>query len=249
MFWGILTGATFVNFAALRYRLCATVCPYARIQSALYDNMTLLIAFDPERKEECLDCLACTKVCPTGIDIRRGQSTACIDCARCVDACTKAMAGKDRRSLIGYFWGLPGEAGKIIRANAAFIGSATLLTLVFLIYLALTRTAIDMTVLPNYGYEPVMTVEKTAINSFILAVKNAGRSAERMGVGVKGINETIKVTPAEIVVNPGEAKKVPVYVTARGIPDGRTEMIEFFLRSKQSGKVVTKKANFRIPER
>ena len=52
---------------------------------------------------DCIDCMACVNVCPTGIDIRDGQQLACITCALCIDACDDTMAkiGKPR-GLIDY---------------------------------------------------------------------------------------------------------------------------------------------------
>lgn len=40
---------------------------------------------------DCVDCLACVQVCPTGIDIRDGLQVGCIACAACIDACDAVM--------------------------------------------------------------------------------------------------------------------------------------------------------------
>ena len=47
---------------------------------------------------DCVDCGACVRVCPTGIDIRDGLQMECIACAACVDACTPIMAKLRRRA-------------------------------------------------------------------------------------------------------------------------------------------------------
>jgi polyferredoxin len=53
---------------------------------------------------DCVDCLACVNVCPTGIDIRDGQQMECITCGLCIDACDDVMTKLGRpRGLIGYF--------------------------------------------------------------------------------------------------------------------------------------------------
>ena len=80
-FWIVLTGIIFADLAMLRRGFCATVCPYAKMQSALFDKKTLVIAFDASRKEECMNCGACMRTCPVGVDIRKGQNSACINCA------------------------------------------------------------------------------------------------------------------------------------------------------------------------
>ncbi len=67
-----LTVILFLDLIALRRRFCATACPYAKLQSVLFDDRTLAVAFDPDALEECMRCGACVKACPVGIDIRKG---------------------------------------------------------------------------------------------------------------------------------------------------------------------------------
>ena len=40
---------------------------------------------------DCIDCYACVKVCPTGIDIRNGTQLECVNCTACIDACDAIM--------------------------------------------------------------------------------------------------------------------------------------------------------------
>ncbi len=40
---------------------------------------------------DCIDCNACVRVCPTGIDIRNGTQMECINCTACIDACDSVM--------------------------------------------------------------------------------------------------------------------------------------------------------------
>ena len=58
----------------------------------------------PERTVgDCVDCLRCVQVCPTGIDIRQGLQMECIGCAACIDACDEVMTKLERpRGLIRY---------------------------------------------------------------------------------------------------------------------------------------------------
>jgi cytochrome c oxidase accessory protein FixG len=84
------------------------MCPYARFQSAMFDQDTLIIGYDTKRGDprgsrpraadaksmglgDCIDCTLCVQVCPTGIDIRDGLQSNCIGCAACVDACDDVM--------------------------------------------------------------------------------------------------------------------------------------------------------------
>lgn len=52
---------------------------------------------------DCVDCLRCVHVCPTGIDIRQGLQLECIGCTACIDACDDVMTRLHRpRGLIRY---------------------------------------------------------------------------------------------------------------------------------------------------
>lgn len=205
----------FLNLIFLRRKFCATVCPYAKLQSVMYDLKTMVIAFDPTRKEECMDCMACVKTCPVEIDIRNGLNAACVSCAECIDECTAMMGRRQKKSLIDYFFGLPGESGRIIRTNAIMIGLITLLSFVFFIYLAATRMPVDMIVLPNYNFSPKITADGASVNSYYLSVKNRGKSDEQLNIKVEGIEGRINITPDRIIIKAGEDKKIPVYVSVK----------------------------------
>lgn len=108
-FWVLFYGlATYGNAGYLREQICKQMCPYARIQSALTDMDSMVIAYDVDRGEsrgsrtraadpkalglgDCIDCTLCVQVCPTGIDIRNGLQNECIACAACIDVCDEVM--------------------------------------------------------------------------------------------------------------------------------------------------------------
>jgi len=99
---------------------CIYACPYARVQSILYDKDTLTAVYSNVRggliydnrekvihskkdftaNEECVLCDKCVRVCPTHIDIRKGLQIECIECLSCVDACTSVMGKFNKPSLI-----------------------------------------------------------------------------------------------------------------------------------------------------
>ncbi|HEC1776655.1 cytochrome c oxidase accessory protein CcoG [Campylobacter sp. RKI_CA19_01128] len=99
-------------------KFCVYVCPYARIQSVMFDNNTVQVIYDDKRggviydghtklyqkppQGECIGCEACVKICPTHIDIRQGMQLECINCLECADACSKIQAKFDRPSLINW---------------------------------------------------------------------------------------------------------------------------------------------------
>ena len=94
--------------AYMREQVCKYMCPYARFQSAMFDEDTLIVTYDEARGEprggrsrkaevntkqlgSCIDCSLCVQVCPTGIDIRKGLQYECIGCGACADVCDTVM--------------------------------------------------------------------------------------------------------------------------------------------------------------
>jgi cytochrome c oxidase accessory protein FixG len=106
---GWITGIGFMTYLMAgfaREQVCNYMCPYARFQSVMFDDNTLIISYDKKRGEErgkwhrgesfenrghCIDCKQCVVVCPTGIDIRNGLQMECIACGLCIDACDEVM--------------------------------------------------------------------------------------------------------------------------------------------------------------
>ncbi len=107
----IFTGVFYFIFAWFREQVCIIACPYGRLQGVLLDNKTINVAYDFVRGEkekgrakfkknedraasgkgDCIDCMQCVHVCPTGIDIRNGTQLECVNCTACIDECDHMM--------------------------------------------------------------------------------------------------------------------------------------------------------------
>ncbi len=117
----IFTSVFFFVYWWFREQVCIVVCPYGRLQSVLLDQNSILVAYDYKRGEprgkvakknaeekievkgDCIDCSACVRVCPTGIDIRNGTQLECVNCTACIDACNAIMTSIDKpKGLIRY---------------------------------------------------------------------------------------------------------------------------------------------------
>lgn len=100
----IFTLIFFFVYYWFREQVCLIVCPYGRLQGVLLDRNSIVVAYDYLRGEprgkkstintdkgDCINCSACVRVCPTGIDIRNGTQLECVNCTACIDACDEIM--------------------------------------------------------------------------------------------------------------------------------------------------------------
>ncbi|WP_137718376.1 cytochrome c oxidase accessory protein CcoG [Methylobacillus flagellatus] len=116
----VLTATTYVAAGIAREDICRVACPYGKFQSVMQDTATRTVHYDAQRGErslgrkaptaafsskansvagtrerqgygDCIDCGYCVKVCPTGVDIRKGFQIDCISCGLCIDACDQIM--------------------------------------------------------------------------------------------------------------------------------------------------------------
>ncbi len=193
----IVAAALWFNFAWFREQFCIVLCPYGRLQSALIDNHTLVIGYDPGRGEprgkkgtagagDCIDCRRCVAVCPTGIDIRQGLQMECIGCAACVDACDAIMDKLERpRGLVRYssMNGLVGKATKIVRPRIILYTGLMLLGATAMTFsLSTLRPAtITVTRMPGVSY---ILAEGQVRNQYLLRVQNKRNQPQHFNFSV-----------------------------------------------------------------
>jgi cytochrome c oxidase accessory protein FixG len=179
------------DFGWFREQFCIIACPYGRFQSVMMDESSLVVAYDDKRGEprrakevpkdqegDCVNCYHCVRVCPTGIDIRRGAGQLeCIACTQCIDACDEIMlkVGKPK-GLIKYT-----SENKIRGLTQSWIRPRVIIYAVLLtgvlgafLFSIQKRQEMGLTFIRGAG-EPYSLIDEgmTVLNRFSLKIDNA----------------------------------------------------------------------------
>ncbi len=230
-FWILfLTVCTYLNAGFLREQVCMYMCPYARFQSVMFDQDTLVISYDPRKGEtrgprkrdadykaeglgECIDCMACVHVCPVGIDIRDGLQYQCIGCAACIDACDSIMEKMEYpKGLISYTTehNLEGGKTKIMRPRLFGYLAVLLVMIGMVIYTLNTRIPLTLEVLRDRNALYNETSQGMIENVYTLKIANMDEIDHRFQITPAGL-EGLRYEGKEVVlVKSGDVASVPV---------------------------------------
>lgn len=206
----VLTATTFFFGGFAREQICIYACPWPRIQAAMMDEDTIVVAYRDWRGEprgrgkkreglgDCIDCNACFNVCPVGIDIRDGQQLECITCALCIDACDEIMEkiGKPR-GLVDYL-ALSDEANEragnpvkniwkhILRPRTILYTALWSLVGVGLVFALFIRADIDVTVAPVRNPTFVTLSDGSIRNTYDVRIRNMHGEDRPFLIGLSG---------------------------------------------------------------
>ncbi|HSW31001.1 MAG TPA: cytochrome c oxidase accessory protein CcoG [Longimicrobiales bacterium] len=237
-FVAIFAAFWFADFLWFREQFCIYLCPYARFQSALTDDETLLISYDEARGEPrgksrgpeggCIGCQKCVVVCPQGIDIREGFQLECIQCARCVDACESVMSRFGQPTLVRYssIAADRGDATRPFRPRTLVYGGLlTALTAAALVLL-LGRVPFEASVNRAPGSLFTLDADGYIRNTYLLKLTNKLADAGEVAytVEVDGL-EGAEVSSPALTVGPEQSRTIPLIirlpasaVRARSVP-------------------------------
>lgn len=228
MFWVFFYAlATYGNAGWLREQVCLYMCPYARFQSAMFDEDTLVIAYDEKRGEsrghrkknddeyrlkglgDCIDCKQCVHVCPTGIDIRDGLQYECIACAACIDVCDDVMdkMGYDK-GLIRYSTenSMQGQKTRLMRPKTFLYGSLLLAMIVGFIIAVSIRTPLEVDIIRDRNRLFVETNEGLIENIYTVKVANMDQSPHQYQLKVEGLTDLSVKGKTQFTIEAGEVK-------------------------------------------
>jgi cytochrome c oxidase accessory protein FixG len=283
-FWTLFYGfATYGNAGWMREQVCKYMCPYARFQGAMFDKDTLIIGYDTQRGEprgtrgrktdlaqaklgHCIDCGLCVQVCPTGIDIRKGQQYECIGCAACIDVCDGVMDKMQYpRGLVRYDTqrGLELGLGKAELLKRVFRPRVLVYTTVLVLILAglgtslALRSPFRVDVERDRGSIARQVEDGWIENSYRLQVMNATERVQIYRIGVAGLPGSVVDHKGEVTVGPAETRWVPVAVRippeqAASLGTG-SHRIDFTVErlaetaSGQTARTLNEKSTFLVP--
>jgi cytochrome c oxidase accessory protein FixG len=198
----------------MREQVCKYMCPYARFQSAMFDDDTLIVTYDEKRGEPrgkaslksdmdkskqgaCIDCSLCVQVCPTGIDIRKGLQYECIGCGACADVCDTVMDKMGyARGLVKYStqhainlgWNRAQMLRHVLRPRV-LIYTAVLVSIVVALFTSLLlRDSFRVDVVRDRGVMARIAEGGMLENVYRLQIMNATETSQRYELSASGID-------------------------------------------------------------
>jgi len=279
---GILTATTYTLAGHMREQVCLYMCPWPRIQAALTDEYALNVTYRYDRGEprcsakkadqlrahgapagDCVDCLQCVHVCPTGVDIRGGANLGCIQCGLCIDACDTVMSKLGRATgLIAYDTDLNIKARsegrqpifKLMRMRTALYAGIIAIAGGIMIFTLATRDSEGISVIHDRNPMFVRMSDGALRNGYTIRIVNKQLKYREFIISVDGLPSTLvdfvgQAPRADgrrlVSVGPDQTHEVRVMVTDYSLtPPAPSTSILFRLIDIDSGKVAEMRDHF-----
>jgi cytochrome c oxidase accessory protein FixG len=283
---GILTVTTYSLAGHMREQVCLYMCPWPRIQAALTDEYALNVTYRYDRGEprcsvkkaeqlrshgqpagDCVDCLQCVHVCPTGVDIRGGANLGCIQCGLCIDACDAVMVKLGRPArLIAYdtdmnikrrIEGKP-SIFRLMRVRTLLYAAIIALAGGIMIFTLATRDSEGISVLHDRNPMFVRLSDGSLRNGYTIRIVNKQLKARDFVIAVDGLPssriEFVGLPPRAdgqqlVPVGPDQTREVRVIVTDfSDTPPAPSTSVLFRLTDIGSGDVAEMRDHFFGPD-
>ncbi len=211
------------------------------------------VKIDEERLTgDCIDCFACVRVCPTGIDIRNGTQLECVNCTACMDACDAIMISINRPTgLIRYASensisdGVKVNFSRRIKAYTAVL----FLLMCFLAFLLITRTDVDAVLMRTTGMTYTSMPDGRISNLYNLKLVNKTHFDIPLTIKIEsGKGEIQIINPENSLIKKEDYSTIQFFVIMNrtDLNSWKTE-VELGLYDKK-GKIKSVHAKFIGPE-
>ncbi|QFU76543.1 cytochrome c oxidase accessory protein CcoG [Halioglobus maricola] len=233
-FWTqFFTFATYINAGWMREQVCKYMCPYARFQSVMFDQDTLIVSYDKTRGEargsrkrkadpkelglgDCIDCELCVQVCPTGIDIRDGLQYECIGCALCIDACDSVMEKMDYdKGLVRYTSERELDGGgKTHWMRPRIIGYIVVLCVMVGVfsYNMVYRVPLELTIIRDRNQLYVTTDSGAIDNIYTLQLVNMDPDMHEFEISISGLEGAEIIGETHHTLDGGEVRSISLRI-------------------------------------
>ncbi len=259
LFLGIFAVTTYLLGGIAREQVCTYMCPWPRIQGAMFDGDSLLVTYRGHRGEprgphkkgqswegrgDCIDCKFCVAVCPVGIDIRDGPQLECIQCALCVDACNEVMHKLGRpRNLISYdtFHKIDAAARgetallRLVRPRTILYSGMIALVGALTLWAVIGRSTLEVNVLRDRNPLYVELSDGRIRNGYTVKILNKRQEPRDFSLSTKGLDGAslsivgFETMPENISVPSDDLRQLKVYVTAPGTNSAAGDTVPFDL--------------------
>ncbi len=281
IFIAILTFTTYTLAGHLREQLCIYMCPWPRIQAALTDEWALNVTYRYDRGEprtsvkkaaelrarhlpagDCVDCLQCLAVCPTGMDIRDGAKLDCIMCGLCIDACDTVMKkiGRPPR-LIAYDTDvnirrrLEGKEPiyRMVRPRTLIYAGVIVAVGAVMLYALATRHLVQVNVLHDRNPVFVPLSDGSVRNAYTVHLLNESSQSRTLRLDVEGVptgelrvvGDAVAAGAPIVAVGPDQTREVRVLLT---VPAGRlaeeSQYVTFRVTDTSTGETAITRDHF-----
>jgi len=201
---------------------------------------------------DCIDCFACVRVCPTGIDIRNGTQLECVNCTACIDACDTIMTSVHKPvGLIRYASENSIVKGVKLKFTARIKAYTSVLALLLslLVFLLVSRTDLDARLMRTAGMTYTSLPDGRISNLYNLKLANKTHKDIAYTLRLENMNGEIQVVGNSIaVVKKEDYSHLQFFVKLNrtDIKGWKTELkIGMYENNK---KIKTIEANFIGPE-
>lgn len=196
---------------------------------------------------DCIDCNACVRVCPTGIDIRNGTQLECINCTACMDACDAIMIGVHKPIGLIRYASENSITDKVklkfsprIKAYSAVL--ALLLSL--LVFLLVSRSDLDATLMRTSGMTYTSLPNGQLENLYSLKLANKTHKDIAISLKLENVPGQITVVgSSSMVIKKEEYSNLQFFVKLNrdAVKDWKTQLQIGLYQNNKKIKTITAK--------